>query len=145
MAGPLRNYCPDFVDVVFMGITITGFAEGTFIEVEREVDTFTKKVGSLGDTARTRSLNKSGKITITVMDTHPVNEALANVISQDEEDGKTYGAFSLKDRSGKSEVRATDTWCMRVPKMTRAQQTGNVVYVFEAASIFIKHGGTVVQ
>lgn len=142
--GTLHNYSPDFVDVVFKGITITGFAEGTFIEVEREVDTFTKKVGSLGDVARTRSLNKSGKITITVMDTHPINDSLATVIAQDEQDGSAVGAFSLKDRSGTSEVRAESAWCMKVPKLTRAQATGHNVYVFEAASIFIKHGGAVI-
>mgnify|MGYP001589919823 CR=1 FL=1 len=142
--GILTNYSPDFVDVIFNGITITGFADGTFIEVEREVDTFTKKVGSLGDVARTKSLNKSGKITITVMDTHPVNDALATVISNDEQDAQSFGAFSMKDRSSNTEVRATEAWCMRVPKVTRAQATANVVYVFEAASIFIHHGGSVI-
>lgn len=141
--GTLTNYSPDQVDVVWLGIQITGYAENTFVEVEREVDTFTKKVGSLGDVARSKSLNKSGKITITVMDTSPVNDALASKIAQDEEDSRTYGPFTLKDRSGFTEVRATEAWCMRVPKVTRAQVTGTVQYVFEAASIFIKHGGAV--
>lgn len=140
----LHNYSPDLVDVIYKGIQITGFAEGTFIDVERETDSFTKKVGSLGDVARTRSLNKSGKITITVMDTHPVNDLLALVIIADEQDGSGTGAFTLKDRNGFSEVRASDVWCMKIPKLTKAQATGNVVYVFEAASIFIKHGGAVV-
>jgi hypothetical protein len=142
--GILTNYSPDFVDVIFDGLTITGFADGTFIEIEREVDTFTKKVGSLGDVARTKSLNRSGKITITVMDTHPVNDSLATKISNDEQTAQAFGAFSMKDRSSNTEVRATEAWCMRVPKVTRAQATGNVVYVFEAASIFIKHGGSVI-
>lgn len=143
MAQTLFNYSPDLVDVIYKGIQITGFAEGTFIDVERETDSFTKKVGSLGDVARTRSLNKSGKITITLMDTHPTNDLLALVIIADEQDGSGTGAFTLKDRSGRSEVRASDVWCMKIPKMTKAQATGNVVYVFEAASIFIKHGGAV--
>lgn len=142
--GTVKNYSPDLVDVVFKGILITGFAEGTFISIEREVDTFTKKVGSLGDVARTRSLNKSGKITITVMDTHPINDALATVIAADEATGLQYGPFSMKDRSGNTVARATEAWCMRVPKIARAQATGNVEYVFEAASIFIVHGGSVI-
>lgn len=142
--GTLRNYSPDRVTISFKGITITGFADGTFIEVEREVDTFTKKVGSLGDVARTKSLNKSGKITITVMDTHPINDALSAVITDDEQDGLSFGPFSLKDLAGLTEVRATEAWCMRIPKVTRAQASANVVYVFEAASIFIIHGGAVV-
>ncbi len=141
--GILKNYSPDQVDVIFKGITITGFADGTFIEVEREVDTFTKKVGSLGDVARTKSLNKSGKITITLMDTHPVNDALAVVIGEDEQFGTSFGAFSMKDRSGSTQVRATEAWCMKVPKVARAQMSANIVYVFEAASIFIKHSGSV--
>lgn len=139
----LHNYSPDQVDIVFKGIPITGFADGTFVEIEREVDTFTKKVGSLGDVARTKSLNKSGKITITVMDTHPVNDALAGVLSDDEQDGSGIGAFTMKDRAGLTIAQATDAWCMRVPKITRAQVTANVVYVFEAASIFLQHGGSV--
>lgn len=140
-----NNYCPDNVDVIFKGIPIIGFAEGTFIEVEREVDTFTKKVGSLGDVARTRSLNKSGKITITLMDGHPVNDALAVVIASDEDDGNSVGSFTLKDRTGLSVCRASDAWCMKVPKLQRAQHTGNVVYVFEAASILIRHSGSVLS
>lgn len=142
--GTLTNYSPELVDTIWNGITITGYAEGTFISVEREVDAFSKKVGSLGDVARTRSLNRSGKITITVMDTHPVNDLLAIAIAEDERNGLGFGAFTLKDRSGNAEVRATEAWCMRVPKLERAQTTGHVVYVFEAASIFIKHSGTVI-
>ncbi len=142
--GTLRNYSPDQVVVSWNGITLTGFADGTFIEVEREVDTFTKKVGSLGDVARTKSLNKSGKITITLMDTHPVNDLLAFEIINDEALGVGYGAFLMKDLTGDTRVSATEAWCMRVPKVTRAQATGNVVYVFEAAAIFIQHGGSVI-
>jgi hypothetical protein len=138
-----RNYSPDDVKCAFFGITITGFAEGTFIEIEREVDTFTKKVGALGDVARSRSLNKSGKITITVMDAHPINDLLATVISDDEFDGSQAGPFTMKDLFGNTEVRATNAWCMKVPKVTRAQASGNVVYVFEAASLFIKHGSQI--
>ena len=136
------QYSPDLVDVIWNGITITGYADGTFIDVEREVDTFTKKVGSLGDVARSKSLNRSGKITITVMDTHPVNDLLAALIIEDEQFATAVGPFTLKDRSGTSEVRATEAWIMKVPKMGRAQQSGNNVYVFEAASIYIKHGGS---
>ncbi len=138
-----KNYSPDQVDVIFSSFSITGYAEGSFIEVEREVDTFTKKVGSLGDVCRTRSLNKSGKITITLVDSHPINDVLATLISQDEQFGTSFGAFSMKDRTGNTEVRATEAWCMKVPKVTRAQASGNISYVFEAASLFIKHGGRV--
>ena len=143
MAKTLYQYSPDDVDVIFKGITITGFADGTFIDIEREVDTFTKKVGSLGDVVRTKSLNKSGKITITLLDAHPINDSLATVISEDEESGAATGAFTMKDRAGQSEARATDAWCMKVPKISRAEKSGNNVYVFEAASIFIKHAGSV--
>lgn len=131
------------MDVVLAGIPIDGFKEGTFIEVEREEDTYKKKVGSLGDVTRTRSLNRSGKITFTTMAAAPVNARLTALADDDEDDGSGVGAFSLKDRSTNSEARSTSTWIMKRPKMERAQESGDVQWVLEAAYIDIKHGAGV--
>lgn len=139
----LHEYSPDYVDIIYGGIPITGFADNSFIEIELEEDDFKKQVGSLGDVTRTRSLNRSGKITITLMDAAPVNSLLMAFARTDRRIGGGFKPFSFVDRSSETVAVATEAWVMKIPKVGRAKESGNTVWVFEAAFLDIEVGGSV--
>jgi hypothetical protein len=82
--GDFKTYSPEHVILAFNGVIISGYANDTFIEVERDEDTFMKYTGSLGDVARTTNLNRGGKVTVTLMAVAPINDDLANMALADE-------------------------------------------------------------
>jgi hypothetical protein len=78
------QYDPGLVTVVVGGRTMIGFHSGSFVEVERDEDTWKKEKGSQGDGVRTRNRNKGGRITITLQSTSPSNADLMAIAADDE-------------------------------------------------------------
>ena len=138
-----NTYSPELMTVAFNGINITGFMDGTFIEIERNEDGFTTHVGATGDVTRTRNLNRSGKVTLTLTQASPVNDLLAAMHLQDEIFGLSYGSLQIKDLSGNMTARAHQAWIMKTPKIERAKESGSCVWVFECAALEIFAGGNV--
>ena len=138
----LTNYHTDKVILVWDGIQIKGYAKDTFIEVERNEDSFTTYVGSLGDVCRTKNLNRTGKVTVTLMASAPVNDLLAARCNQDEATRLEYGPLQLVDLSSTMRCDGAEAWIMKRPKVERAQESGTVQWVFEVAVLNIFEGGT---
>lgn len=139
-----KNYNPSQVVMSFKHINITGIMDGTFIEAERDEDTFTKHVGAGGDVTRTRNMNKGGKVTITLMAEAPCNDLLSAIAAFDELVGGQYGALQIKDLSGNMKCRSPNAWIKKAPKVERAKESGSVVWEFDCAELEIFAGGNVV-
>lgn len=136
------EYSADYVDIDYGGATLTGYAD-TFIEVEYEEPDFKKHVGSLGDVTRTRLLNKSGKITVTLMDASQSNDQLNSFAAADRANGRGFKPFTMRDRSSNTTIHAAQCWVERMPKVGRAKESGNTVWVFECAFLEMDVGGSV--
>lgn len=137
----LHNYDPSQVFSNFGPVLISGYAEGTFIEVERDEDGFTSYVGALGDVARVRNLNRMTKVTLTLMATAPCNDLLMALALQDEATGLNIYPMSIKDLNGTMFCMATDAWVMKMPKVERGKEAGTVQWVFQCANMLIEPGG----
>jgi hypothetical protein len=140
----LTNYHIDKVILIWNNIPINGYAGDTFIEVERNEDGFTTYVGSLGDVCRTKNLNRTGKITVTLMATAPVNDVLALAAQADEDSGLEFGPILIKDLSGFLEVSGAEAWVSKRPKIERAKESGTIQWVFEVAEMLMHEGGNVI-
>ncbi len=139
-----EQYSPSNVMVSFSALNITGFAEGTFVEVERDEDGFTTYVGALGDVCRTRNLNRLGKITVTLMATAPINTALAALAQIDEDDATEVYPIQVKDISGDMICYGAEAWVMKRPKIERAKESSTIQWVFVVAELKILEGGNTV-
>ena len=137
------NYDPNRVSFSHKGVNVTGFAEGTFIDVEHEEDAFTTYVGATGDTTRVQNRNRTGKITVTLMQASPSNDALLAVHLEDLQTGDNSGPSMLKDASGLMKCQAADSWIMKAPKVERGKEQSNVVWVFMCADLKIEPKGNV--
>lgn len=130
----VRTYDPNSVSLTFFGSTITGFQEGTFINVERDTETFTK-VNGVGDVSRTRSHNRGGRITFTLMQTAPSNEVLAALLGADELDNNVVGPSFVKDASGYSIYSTSESWLVSQPGAEfSTDQTGRE-YMIDCADL----------
>lgn len=136
-----RTYNPSLVVVSFSGVPITGFAKGTFITVERNEDTYSLMVGAGGEASRKQSLNRSGKITLTLMATSQANDVLSAFAVSDELSGNAVLPFFMKEVNGTTLVAAQSAWIMKMPKVERADDISTVEWVFEAEAIEILAGG----
>lgn len=102
----VRTYDATNVTVMVDGQFITGFAEGSFVECEKDEDNFNTKISAQGDVAVAVRNNTLGTITITLSQTSPsisLLDKLANtkkqfpvsVISNNEVKEKVYGTKAM--------------------------------------------------
>jgi UTP-glucose-1-phosphate uridylyltransferase len=105
----VRTYDASNVTVTVDGQFITGFAEGSFVECEKDESNFDVKVSAQGDVSVAKRNNTLGTITITLSQTSPsVNflDSLAksgkmfpvSVISNNDVKEKVYGTQAMVEK-----------------------------------------------
>ena len=82
MAG-IRTYNAGKVTVIFNGFNITGFADGTFINITQQNDGITTQVGADGELARAVNTDRRCTVTVTLQQTSPANDFLSSMYSID--------------------------------------------------------------
>lgn len=135
-----EQYSPSNVKVTFSAVDLNSFAEGTFVEIERDEDGFTTYVGALGDVCRTRNLNRLAKITVTLMAHAPINTVLGSLAKIDEDDATEVYPIQVKDLSNNMLCYGAEAWIMKRPKIERAKDSGTIQWVFVVAQLEILEG-----
>lgn len=113
----LRIYDPKDVIIVFgpAGF-LSGFADGSFITIEKKEDAFTALVGVDGEVARAKSNNQGATITVSLMQDSASNEILSSVHIADLEAGAgVFPMLVLDTVNGTSLYEATKAWITRFP------------------------------
>lgn len=146
-----RTYNPRRVTLSFKGFNISAFMDSTFIEAERNEDSFTVHVGANGDVTRTASHNRTGKVTVTLVQASTDNDFLMLILAADELAAKAgagtspgIGSLQIKDLSGTFRVNASQAWLTKPPKGERAKEAGSVQWIFECAEMEPFVGGNVI-
>lgn len=139
----IATYDPKEVILSVLGIDITGYAAGTFVNVEMDEDTFTMLVGAGGDTARVRNQNSSATVTITLMQTSPANDALSAAYNLDKQTGNGVGPFQLKDNRGTTNVNAQNCWVKKPAAIGFGKELEDRVWTLQLDKLEGNIGGTV--
>lgn len=139
----LKQYDPKRVALTFKGILIQGFASGTFVNVERNEDTFSLETGADGNSTRVRSQNRSGKMTITLRAEAPTNDLLSAVALLDERTGLGVGAWTLKNANSTTRVHAQSAWITKPASVEHASEASTREWVFESDNIEMSIGGAI--
>ena len=138
-----KNWDPGQLAINFKGVDIQGFAEGTMVQVARDEDTFTKVTGAQGDTTRTRSRNKGGKVTITLLQASPTNGKLSTFQKNDERLGTGVGPLLVKDLNGLTLYSARNAWLTKPADAEFAKDPTQRVWVFDCAELQMFTDGAV--
>jgi len=109
----LSTYDPKQVVVIIGGHIVSGYADGTFVNVERNEDSFALTVGSDGDACRSNNQNRSGRITLTLGQWSESNTFLSALVSADELSGNGVVPALVKDNSGTSLHTAENAWVVK--------------------------------
>lgn len=129
------------VTIIVNGIIISGFADGTFVTVERDEDAFTKQVGTDGEVTRSKSNNKTGSVTITLMQSSASNGDLTVMHALDELTGNGVGPFLMRDGSGNSKYAAENAWIRKYPSAEYGREATGREWVIDVDKLNVAEAG----
>lgn len=137
----VKSYDPAQVSVTFAGIIVEGYADGTFITAARNNQSFTLKVGSSGEGARAKSNDRSGMVTLTLMQNSASNDLLSAQMALDEASGDGIGSLLIKDLSGTTLCSAETAWLQKPADVEFAKEISDRQWVIETDVLNIFAGG----
>lgn len=138
----VKTYNFGEVDVIFAGIPFEGFADGTGVLVARNNPSSTDVVGSDGEGARAMSNDKSGTVTVTLLQTSATNLALSAISKADEDGGgKEIHSLMVKDGSGFSVASAETAWLEKIADAEYAKEITNRTWVIKTDNLDSVVGG----
>ena len=139
---PAATYDPASVIVTWGSLTLSGFAPDTFANVERAEDAVVTTVGADGFGCHTINRNRSGTVTVTLMQSSLTNSALSRLANLDEQTGDVSYPLVVKD------IRSDATLCVahaskikKMPASSFGKELGTREWAFTSTRIDISVGG----
>ena len=104
MPNPLvGNYDPKKVIVLFGGVPIDGYADGTMVEITAsDEEGFKKVVGADGEVARAKSADNTHQVVVTLLQSSLSNNYLSTIRNADKLAGQSMLPLSITDANGGS-------------------------------------------
>ena len=127
----VKTYNPKEVAVIVAGRIIGGFADGTFVGVERNNDSWTLSVGADGEGTRSKSSDRSGRFTITLNQSSESNEYLSELEIADDLSGTGTFPVLIKDNSGTSIYEAETAWIVKPAGAPFGKESDNREWIIE--------------
>jgi len=143
----LSTYSPEDVYVVLangaFSYTLTGFMDGTFINISREVPASTLYVGGALSNARTIRANKASSVTFSLMQTSDDNDILSQLLSNDEvaRDNTWLFSLTIKDGTGRSLWYSPQAFIGTEPDRSLSTGVETRDWVIQCVSLTGKAGG----
>jgi hypothetical protein len=134
------TYNPKLVRAVWGPVVFEAFADGTFIDVERTSDTFTRTSGAHGDGTRVQSPDMGGTFTINLQWSSPSNPILSSIHFQDELFGNQVFPFLVRDLNGNSILEGELTWIKKPANGTFDLDGPTREWMFDSHEIILFHG-----
>lgn len=137
----VKTYDPKQISTIIGALPVTGFSDGDMVRIERNEDLWTLMVGADGESTRSKSANKSGKITLTLLASSDSNDYLSGLQAADELTGKGTFAVLIKDNFGRSLYSAATAWITKHPNAAFAKESGTREWVIETDELIAFTGG----
>lgn len=126
----VRTYDPKQVIVTFGAIPVSGYAEGTFINIERNGPLFEKTRGADGSIDRTNKNAFDFSVTLTLKQTSPTNQLLSAAAAVDQISNKGVLPLLVKDLNGATLFTAPQAWIEQDPNDEFGDIAGSREWVF---------------
>ena len=138
----VETYSPKRVEIIFGGVPLRGFADGTFISAERTSDSFTTNVGADGEVSRTASADKTGKVTITLQQTSDSNDYLSAIIISDENSLLGQLPLLIKDTNGRTLAESPCAWIDKVATSEFSNELSDREWIISCSELIMFVGGS---
>lgn len=137
----VRTFNPANIIISIGGVAMSGFADGTFLEITADNQQYTKVVGADGFTTRVKSNNYGGVLTLTLSLTSPSNDALSAILNADRLSDAGVVPVLIKDLSGTTTIFAATGWIQQFPDITYSNDFTTRAWTIDLADIDIFIGG----
>lgn len=137
MAGNtlVATYDPKKVIITYGGIPIGGYADGTFVEVAPNAETWTKKVGADGEVVRSESNDNTHTVTLTLQQSSESNKYLSNCKNMDKLTGQGMQSLSITDLNGETLFFWQQAWVQTDPTFGFAKEATDRQWVLHTGQI----------
>lgn len=139
-----KEYDADQVSMIFMGIPInSGYDDGVFLEIEQEEDDFKHKVGTDGETTRSKTNNANADVKLHLMQTSSGNALLSAINNVDKlgQNGAGVGPMLVRDRQGTSLYTAAHCYVRKPPDVKFAREPSDRVWTLHCTDLIRLDGG----
>jgi hypothetical protein len=127
MVNPLvSTYDPKKVIITLGGVPISGYADGTFVQIDPNAEAWTKKVGADGEVVRGLSNDNTHTIQVTLLQTSLSNAYLRTVMNADKLTGLGMLPLSFTDLNTAEVHFWAQAWVTTDPSLGRAKETTDV-------------------
>lgn len=113
----LYTYSPKDIVVSLSGLVIKDFAKGSFIEIAMNNPPFTSVAGIRGKSTRKYSRDKSGRVTIRLQQTSPINDILSHIHEKDQVSFTGLLSLSVTDASGSTGILLKNCYIASAPSL----------------------------
>jgi hypothetical protein len=137
-----KDYDPLKVVLTIGGVAIEGYADGTFITVARNNQMWTLQSGASGETARSKSNDRSGTVEIVLMQTSMSNDLLSGKVKADELTNGGKFLLGIDDEHGKTLVAGLESWVQQQPSTEFAKELSERTWIIETGDLEMFIGGT---
>jgi hypothetical protein len=120
------TYDPKKVIITLGGVPIGGYADGTFIQVDPNSETWIRKVGADGEVSRSLSNDNTHTIQITLKQMSLSNLYLRTVMFADKLTGLGILPFSIIDLSTGESHFWPQVWVSTTPPLGRAKEETDI-------------------
>jgi hypothetical protein len=131
----VRTYDPASVIITIGGVPMSGFTDGTFLEITRDEAMWSKIVGADGYVTRGKTNNFSGNLTLTLKQSSPSNDVLSGFAAVDELTNSGIVPVLIKDLSGTSTYFSGQGWIQQYPNSTFAKEITDRQWVVQLATL----------
>lgn len=131
----VRTYDPKEVIITIGGVPMSGFSDGTFLEVVRTEPTWNMVVGADGFVTRGKTNNLSGLVTLTLKQSSPSNDVLSGFMALDELTNSGIIPVLIKDLSGNSTYFSGQGWVMQYANSTFGKDINDREWSIQLATL----------
>ena len=138
----LATYIPEEVTVLLAGlIPVSGFIDGSFISIDKDVKPFTSKRTADGTVSRCYNNDQTYTVSLTIYSGSDSNDALTKLWQLDEITQRGKFPLFIKDSSGSDLFFSTTTWIEGLPSVVKSNQFESRTWILRSSSAVINIGG----
>ena len=139
----ITTYDPAMVITTFGGTPLSGFADGTFIDIVPEGKAFTRKTGADGETVRSRGHKNCHDVTMTFQQSSASNDYLSQQNQIDRETNHNLLPLAITDLNGKTLCSWPEAWVEVPDSWGYAGEVTDRPWVFHTGKIGTDNRGSV--
>lgn len=138
----LSTYSPKDVTITLAGMhSVTGYADGTFVKITKDIKPFVKVRAMDGEMARMYFEDSGYQVELTLMQSSPTNNILSMLHSVDAATHMGKIPLFIKDGRGQTSFLAGTAWIEKIPDVTFGAELDTRTWVFGCAEVALTIGG----